>query len=140
MTPDAPAADLIQVYEAHGRQVALLVRRAYRPAATRFVTPDDFKQQVGFVVAPAGRVIPTHTHRNTERRVVGMSELLIIREGRCLVDLYDDGRAHVATVELATGDLLLITSGGHAVRFLEETVVLEIKQGPFTGPDDKIPW
>jgi hypothetical protein len=35
------------------------------------------------------------------------------------------------------GDVLLLVKGGHGFRMLEETVFVEIKQGPYTGLDEK---
>jgi uncharacterized protein with PhoU and TrkA domain len=63
---------------------------------------------------------------------------LIIRRGRCEVDIYNDDRQLIATRELREGDILLIVGGGHGFRILEDTVFLEIKQGPYTGIDEKV--
>jgi hypothetical protein len=43
----------------------------------------------------------------------------------------------VATRELREGDILLLVDGGHGFRMLEDTVFVEIKQGPYTGLDEK---
>ncbi|MBA3768475.1 MAG: hypothetical protein H0W99_16155, partial [Acidobacteria bacterium] len=50
---------------------------------------------------------------------------------------YNRDREHVATRELRVGDLIIIIEGGHGFRMLEDTVFLEIKQGPYTGADQK---
>jgi len=76
-------------------------------------------------------------HKRLERRLVGTSEVLIVRKGRCLMDVYNDDRALVATRELATGDIMLMVGGGHGFRMLEDTVLLEVKQGPYIGVDEK---
>ncbi len=107
------------------------------PATTTFVTPAEFKQQVGFVVYPAGGEIHRHCHRNLERHLVGTSEVLVVRRGRCEMDIYNDRRELVATRELRRGDLMLMVGGGHGFRMLEDTVLLEVKQGPYTGEDEK---
>ena len=43
----------------------------------------------------------------------------------------------VATRELKTGDVMLMVGGGHGFRMLEDTVLLEVKQGPYTGITEK---
>lgn len=63
--------------------------------------------------------------------------MLVVRSGRCQIDLYDRERRHVATRELGAGDVILIVGGGHGFRMLEDTVLLEVKQGPYTGLDEK---
>ena len=104
---------------------------------TTFITPPEFKQQVGFVVYPAGGEIVPHIHLPIERNIIGTSEVLILRKGKCLVDFYNDLRKRVATRELKTGDVLILATGGHGFHMLEDTIFIEIKQGPYAGLDDK---
>jgi hypothetical protein len=63
--------------------------------------------------------------------------VLILKKGHCFIDIYNDARELVATRELFPGDIMLMVSGGHGFRMLEDTVFLEIKQGPYTGLDEK---
>jgi hypothetical protein len=107
------------------------------PAETTFLTPPEFKQQVGFVVYPAGGEIPRHVHKPLERHLVGTSEVVIVKSGLCEVDIYDDEQQLIATRQLGPGDIMLMVGGGHGFRMLEDTVLLEIKQGPYTGLDEK---
>lgn len=120
-----------------GKPLVLIVRAAYQPEKTEFLTPPEFKQQVGFVVYPEGGTIRRHDHRPLERHLIGTSEVLLIRSGRCEIDIYNEQREHVATRELRTGDIMLMVGGGHGFRMIEDTVFLEIKQGPYTGVDEK---
>ena len=123
--------------ERGGRPLAYIIRAAPMPERTTFVTPNEFKQQVGFVVYPSGGEIPRHVHRPLERHLVGTSEVLIVRRGRAEIDVYDDDKSLVATRELREGDVMLMVGGGHGFRMLEDTVFLEVKQGPYTGIDEK---
>jgi hypothetical protein len=117
--------------------LAIIIRRTFQPEKTTFVTPSDYKQQVGFIVYPEGGEVARHVHRPLERHLVGTSEVIVVREGCCEVDFYNDARALVATRELSAGDIMLMVSGGHGFRMLEDTVLLEVKQGPYTGVDEK---
>lgn len=120
-----------------GQPLVLLIHPTHDPNNTEFLTPPSFKQQVGFVVYPEGGEIRRHVHRPLERHLVGTSEVLVIQSGRCLIDIYNDARELVTTRELRTGDVMLMVGGGHGFRMLEKTVFLEIKQGPYTGLDEK---
>lgn len=104
---------------------------------TTFITPPEFQQQVGFVVYPAGGKIVPHIHLPLERHIVGTSEVLMLRKGRCQVDFYNNSRDPVETREIKAGDILILVSGGHGFRMLEDTTFIEIKQGPYAGQDDK---
>jgi mannose-6-phosphate isomerase-like protein (cupin superfamily) len=121
----------------NGQPLCYIVRAGLNPEQTTFLTPPEFKQQVGYIVYPAGGEIARHFHRPLERHLVGTSEVLVVKKGRCLIDVYNDDRELVATRELYPGDLMLMVGGGHGFRMLEDTVFLEIKQGPYTGVDEK---
>ena len=120
-----------------GKPLAYIIKAEMNPQETTFLTPPTFKQQVGFVVYPAGGEIQRHDHRPLERHLVGTSEVLVVQRGRCEIDIYNDERNLVATRELDKGDIMLMVGGGHGFRMLEDTVFLEIKQGPYTGMDEK---
>jgi len=81
--------------------------------------------------------VKPHLHRSLERSIKGTSEVLLIKKGRCEVDIYNNVKETVATRELREGDILLLVDGGHGFRMLEDTVFVEIKQGPYTGLDEK---
>jgi len=117
----------------NGKPLAYIIRTEMNPEKTTFLTPPAFKQQVGFVVYPAGGEIQRHVHRPLERHLVGTSEVLIVRRGRCEIDIYNNEGELVATRELCQGDVMLMVDGGHGFRMLEDTVFLEVKQGPCTG-------
>jgi uncharacterized protein YjlB len=137
MTPIRTETDLVERISHNGQQLVCVIRAELRPQATRFITEDDLTQQVGFVVYPKGGEIARHSHLPIERRIVGTSEVLIVRKGRCEIDVYTEDGVHVGMRELRTGDIVLISAGGHGFRMLEDTILLEIKQGPYTGLAEK---
>ena len=126
-----------RITTANNQPLTYIIRGSFIPDKTTFLTPPDFKQQVGYVVYPKDGEISRHVHRPLERHLVGTSEVLIIKQGHCLIDIYNDERELVATRELFPGDVMLMVGGGHGFRMLEDTVFLEIKQGPYTGMDEK---
>lgn len=120
-----------------GRALAYVVRAELSPERTTFTTPEEFNLQIGYVVYPAGGTIPPHIHLPLTRHIVGTSEVLIVKTGRCLVDFFSEEKEPVATRELRAGDIMLLVAGGHGFRMLEDTVLLEVKQGPYTGLEEK---
>lgn len=119
------------------KPLAYIVRATIPLERTTFLTPPEFNMQVGFVVYKNGGEVVRHTHRLFERQITGTTEVLIVKTGRCEMDVFNDDRQLVATRELRVGDVLLLVGGGHGFRMLEDTVLLEIKQGPYTGLDEK---
>jgi hypothetical protein len=51
--------------------------------------------------------------------------------------VYDENKVMVALRDLYPNDVVLMVGGGHGFRNLEDTVLLEIKQGPYLGVEDK---
>lgn len=133
----SPTVPWLDIVSADGQALAYILRGGHLPDVTTFVTPPSFKQQVGYVVYPAGGQIKRHTHRPLERHLIGTSEVLVVLAGRAEIDVFDDAHHLIATRELHAGDVMLMVGGGHGFRMLEDTVFLEVKQGPYTGLDEK---
>src|SRR2546421_2989713 len=125
--------DLVEKIFSGEQCLAYIIKASFLPERTTFLTPSDFKQQLGYIVYPAGGEIARHVHRPLERHLVGTSEVLVVKRGRCLMDVYSDDKELVATRELRAGDVMIMVGGGHGFRMLEDTVFLEVKQGPYTG-------
>ena len=89
------------------------------------------------IVYGAGQEIRPHLHLPVVREVHGTTECIVVRKGSCLIDIYDRNKALLSTHELATGDIVLLLGGGHGFRMREDTVLFEVKQGPYVGMADK---
>lgn len=127
----------IEIIARDGVELCYIVRASFEPETTTFVTRPEYKQQVGFIKYDAGGVIARHTHVPLERRLVGTSEVVLVRRGSCQLEVYTDGHELVATRDVGPGDLILMVSGGHGFNVHEDTVLLEVKQGPYTGLEEK---
>ncbi|MBN1569571.1 MAG: hypothetical protein JXA73_17130 [Acidobacteria bacterium] len=120
-----------------GEPLVYIIHPNPLPERTVFVTPPEFKQQLGFIVYPAGGEIAKHIHAALERHLVGTSEVLVMLRGSCLIDIYNNQKRLVATRELKNPDVILMVGGGHGFRMKEDTVFLEIKQGPYLTAEEK---
>jgi hypothetical protein len=127
----------LEIISWNSQPLTYIIRGDYVPDHTDFITPPDFKQQVGFVVYPAGGEIARHSHKPLERHLIGTSEVLVVRKGRCMIDVYNNEKTFVDSCEIKEGDVILMVDGGHGFRMIEDTVFLEVKQGPYTGVDEK---
>jgi hypothetical protein len=132
-----PTGAAIEHVTWHDQHIATIIRRRYLPDETTFVTPDGYYQQTGFVVYPAGGKIARHIHLPIQRYLTGTPEALIVRKGRVEAELYALDRSRLGIWILEEGDIILLVAGGHGFHCLENTVLLEIKQGPYTGLVEK---
>lgn len=120
-----------------GRLLAVIVRNDFREPGITFFTEDELSQQMGFMRHPAGKVIEPHLHNHIARSVNYTQEALFIRRGKIRVDFYSDARSYLVSYVLQTGDVVLLISGGHGFEVIEEVEMIEVKQGPYAGDQDK---
>lgn len=122
----------------HGDEVyAVVLRKRFAETGTHFFTPGEFSQQLGMLVHPKGKEIGRHRHRKVRREVHRTQEVLVVLEGRLEIDVFDDEVALLKTVILEPGDAVLLARGGHRISVLEDCKLIEVKQGPYAGGDDK---
>ena len=117
--------------------LAYIVTAGWKPERTTFLTPDHFGQQMGMIVYKAGEEIKPHVHLPITRKVEGTTECIIVREGSCEIDIYNSDRKLIAVRSLAQGTIILLLGGGHGFRMNTDTVLFEVKQGPYAGDADK---
>jgi mannose-6-phosphate isomerase-like protein (cupin superfamily) len=120
-----------------GEELALILRRSYRAEGITFLTADDYSQQLGYMNRPQGYVIPPHVHNPVQREVRYTKEVLFIRSGRVRVDFYTEAQQYIESTVLAEGDVILLAYGGHGFEMLEPCEIIEVKQGPYVGEQDK---
>jgi mannose-6-phosphate isomerase-like protein (cupin superfamily) len=122
----------------HGsEELALILRRSFRAEGITFLTANDYSQQLGYMNRPAGYVIPPHVHNPVAREVRFTKEVLFIRSGRVRVDFYTEQQAYIESTVLEAGDVILLAYGGHGFEMLEPSEIVEVKQGPYVGEQDK---
>lgn len=120
--------------------LAIIIRSTFAEPGVRFFSEPQHSQQLGFIHHPAGHEIRPHVHNPVPREVVHTQETLFVREGRVRVDLYSDDKNLVTQRTLGPGDVILLCTGGHGFEVLEEASIIEVKQGPYAGGDDKTPF
>lgn len=127
----------VETLSADGKPAAYVIRGQTGPDETVFPTSADLTLQVGFVGRAQGQAVEPHVHHAVERTIRGTAEVLMVLSGRCHLDIFDSARAQVQTTTMSSGDVVLLVSGGHGFRMIEDTVLLEVKQGPYRGLSEK---
>jgi len=122
----------------HGLEpIALIIRADFDEPGIHFFTPDNFSQQLASMKHPAGKKIAPHVHNMVNRQVLYTQEVLFVRKGRLKVNFYSSKKVYLESRELTSGDIILLCGGGHSFEMLEETSMIEVKQGPYAGENDK---
>lgn len=128
---------MVERIEHNDKLLAIIIRASYEKDGISFFTPDDFSQQLGYMKREKGYVIEPHVHNPVTREVVWTQEVLYIKSGKVRVDFYDDSKNYLESEIVITGDVILLASGGHGFCMIEESEIIEVKQGPYSGDRDK---
>jgi mannose-6-phosphate isomerase-like protein (cupin superfamily) len=128
---------MLQEIKHNNQLLAIIISNKYSEPGIHFFTPDDFSQQLAFMKHPIGKIIQPHVHNPVQREVHLTKEALFIRKGKVRIDFYTDQQNYIESHILETGDVILLSEGGHGFEILEETEMIEVKQGPYTGEEDK---
>ena len=118
--------------------LSVIIRANYKSDGIEFFTPDDFSQQLAYMNRAKNYVIPPHVHNAVQRDVHFTQEVLVIKSGKVRVDYYDDDRNYLESRILNQGDVVLLAYGGHGFEMLEDSEMIEVKQGPYAGEMDKV--
>jgi mannose-6-phosphate isomerase-like protein (cupin superfamily) len=121
----------------NGISLAFIIRASYQADGVKFFTPDSYSQQLAYMHHEPGHKIMPHVHNPVSRDVQYTQEVLIIRKGKLRVDFYDNEQNYLESHILNGGDVILLASGGHGFEVLEELEMIEVKQGPYLGEQDK---
>lgn len=129
---------MIQQIIHNNQLLSIIIRHNFEKNGIEFFTPDDFSQQLAYMKRPKDYVIPPHVHNPILREVQLTQEVLYIKSGRVRVDFYDDDKNYLESTIVESGDVILLAHGGHGFEMLEESEIIEVKQGPYAGEMDKV--
>ena len=129
----------LEKIEWEGKTLALILRCKFDEAGVNFFTARDNPLQLGVLKHEQGVEIKPHVHRSLPRKIEDVQEVLHIEYGRVETNFYNKNGEKVGNSVLNVGDTILLLSGGHGFRILEDARILEVKQGPYHGvEDDKV--
>ena len=126
---------MIEKVEHNGRVFALILRKEFEKDGVNFITANDNPIQLGVLKHKKGVEIKAHIHKETVKRINSVQEVLHIEYGMVEANFYDDG-TKVGSITLREGDTILLIFGGHEFIILEDSKIIEIKQGPYSGVDE----
>lgn len=118
--------------------LALIIRSNFNKEGIYFFSDEKDSQQLGYMKRPEGYIIQPHRHNLVKREVHLTQEVLFIKSGKIRVDFYSDNQEYFKSTYLYSGDVILLSNGGHGFKMIEDSEIIEVKQGPYCGERDKI--
>lgn len=112
------------------------MRQNYEPEGVNFVTSGDNPLQLGILKHQQGSKIKPHIHKSYPKTVNEVQEVLHIEYGKVEAEFYESAGKKVGSTVLNSGDTILLLSGGHGFNILEDSKMIEVKQGPYYGVEE----
>lgn len=116
--------------------IAIILRADYASDRTKFFSPPDFSQQLGYIVYKEDGIIKAHFHKEVHRKITLTQEVLFIKRGKLIINFYTSDKEYITSRQLNEGDITFLCSGGHGFKMLEDTEMVEVKQGPYSDKQD----
>ncbi len=126
------------IVDRDGTILAIVIRDAFQGEKHNFITPNEFFLQVGVNFYGRSERIKPHLHLEQSRQVGRTQEFIYVKRGRVRLHLYADDKTHLTSVEMSAGDSVMLAHGGHGFDVLDDTTLVEAKQGPFSPTADKV--
>ena len=115
--------------------IATIYKKTEKERGINFLTNQKDNLQVGILNHPKNHIIQSHIHNPIKRIITGTNEILYVEKGRMKVILYNKIKEKIATVILQKGDLINLVSAGHGFKFLKDSRIIYLKQGPYVNKE-----
>ena len=119
------------------KELAIIIRADFQRKGTEFFTNDDESKQLGYIQHESGHIIKPHIHNEFIREITDTVEVILIRSGKIRIDFYDENKVYIESYIVNEGDIAMLSSGGHGFEIIEDSEIIEIKQGPYAGEKDR---
>ena len=118
--------------------LGIIIYHNYKNSGIHFFTGENDSQQLGYMNRPKDYIIIPHRHNLVKRNVHLTQEVLFVKYGIIRVDFYTNEQVYFTSRVLKMGDVILLSDGGHGFKMLEDSEIIEVKQGPYCGEQDKV--
>lgn len=125
----------VERIESEGEIIAIVARGVPEGEGIHFLSQPEFSQQVGLMYRKKDYIVKPHIHKLATREALVTQEVLHMLSGSIEMGLYNKHKERIKSLVLKAGDTILLVSGGHEIKFLEDSRILEVKQGPYSGID-----
>ena len=125
------------IYKKKILAIILNEKKYTKKKGIKFVTPNFFSLQLGFMNHPKNHIIKPHTHRNFLRRINKTAEVLFVKSVIIIIDFYSSKTKYLFSKLLKKNNIYILIEGSHGFKVIKKCNLIEIKQGPFSPLLDK---
>lgn len=121
----------------NNKQIAVIVRNKFKKKGMHFLTNNNMSLQLGFFFHKKGYKVKNHYHLNVKKIIKKNTEVLYVKKGKLKIAFYTKKKEKILYKFLKKGDLIYIFDDAHELFILENSEIIEIKQGPYDPKKDK---
>ncbi len=125
----------VEKIEEDGMLLALVIRARFSNPGLNFFTPEAFPFQLGIHLRKKNEFVKPHQHSPFKALNIPAQEFFYLEKGKVEIEVFADKKSIKKTI-LEKGDMMLLNCG-HSIRFLEDSKLIELKQGPYRGRDEE---
>jgi hypothetical protein len=125
-----------RIGDGFGGLLAIIIRSGFRGEGHNFVTDPQSPMQLGVNAYRAGQHMEPHIHQPRHNFIDRTQEFVYVKSGHVRLILPETDPMTVR--ELFAGDCLLLVSGCHGFDVLEDSEIINVKQGPYDAAADKV--
>ena len=128
----------MEIFDDFGNLLGLYVSNDSFKEGKKFLTSNESEFQVGVFKLDQGEEIISHTHQDQNRHILKTSEAITVISGKIKVNFFDLNQKYLRSIEVSSGESIILVGGGHGIEIIEDSKFIEIKQGPYKEDTDKV--
>ena len=105
------------------------------PKGLSFLSDEKSFVQFGTWKYEKGKILDAHYHNDFERTSTITQEIVLVLKGKVLCNLYTKDKKLIKTLTINKNQFIVQYSLVHEYEILDDSIVLEMKNGPYFGPD-----
>lgn len=133
---------MVEELKYNNKIISIIIQSSFDLKETKFFTKNNSEFQIGSIFHKKNSLIKKHSHNKRSSLIKSTSEVLYIKKGLAIIYLYNKKCTKLLyKKKLSKGDIIFLNECGHSLRFMKDTQIIEIKQGPYElRKDKKIYW
>lgn len=129
---------MIKVIKSKNEIISKIINFENIKNGIEFFSEDNDILQLGAMSRPKDYKIEPHIHNNIPRSIIGTNEVMYVQKGKIRVNFFDNQKKFICSEIIKKGDWIILKSGGHGFDMIEDSILIEVKNGPYAGNGDKV--
>jgi len=127
----------VEIFDKENKLLAIVVKKNTSKKDKDFHTDHSSEFQLASFNLKKDEIIQRHYHEKQERKIFSTNEVIVLQSGKMMLTIYDLNLEKIEDILIESGDMVALFDGGHEIKILEDSIFIEVKQGPYFEQKDK---